>query len=66
MKKALLKNSDQTKEFNICSSRLSFNQILEGIICNQTVKTDRHYQNGNLIEMIIQIKFNCTSAESDR
>jgi len=64
MKTALLKNSDETKEFNIYSSTVS--QILEAVIKNQTAKTDRNYQSVNLIEMINQIKFYSTSVKSDR
>jgi len=54
MKKALLKNSDETKKFNIYSSTV--NHISEIVIQNHSPKTNRNYQSVNLLEMIHQIK----------
>jgi len=54
MKKPLLKNSNETKEFNIDSNTID--QILEAFIKNQTIKIDRNDQSVNLLEMNNQIK----------
>ena len=55
IKKALLKNTDETKGFNIYSSIV--NQILEIVTENQRVTNDRNYQDVHLIETINQINF---------